>query len=208
MSFNYFPSKFLLLFAFSLCIFNVNHFSQTINAEKQGSVGAFVRDRDEYEEAGLVRKRAIPETVKLISSVKPAASEIPDLEKMVVSLINQKRAEKGLPPLVWSDDVAKIARLHSENMVKFNFFSHMGMDGKMVNGRADSLGITKWTAMGENIAYNRGFRNPIETAVEKWLLSPTHRDNLLNDGWKETAVGIAVTDDGTYFFTQVFIKRR
>jgi len=208
MSFKYFSSKFFLLFAFSLCIFTVNHFSQTINAEKQGSVGAFVRDRDEYEEAGLVRKRAIPETVKLISSVKPAASEIPDLEKMVVSLINQKRAEKGLPPLVWSDDVAKIARLHSENMVKFNFFSHMGMDGKMVDGRADSLGITKWTAMGENIAYNRGFRNPIETAVEKWLLSPTHRDNLLNDGWKETAVGIAVTDDGTYFFTQVFIKRR
>src|SRR5215213_968850 len=200
-------SKFVAISALALSVFTVNLFSQTIQAEKTGSVAAYVRDKD--EESGLVRQRSVQdEAVKIPTSVKPSADEIPDLEKLAFALINQKRAENGLPPLAWSDEVAKLARLHSENMVKFNFFSHKGMDGKMVDGRADSLGLTRWTAMGENIAYNRGFKNPIETAVEKWMLSPTHRENLLNDSWKETAVGIAVTDDGTFFFTQVFLKRR
>lgn len=201
-----FLSKSVLIVAFVFCAFSINLFAQTIKAEKTGSVAAYVRDKDEA--AGLVRKRKVEsETIKSNSSIKPSASEIFDFEKLALSLINRKRAEKSLPALEWSADAAKIARVHSENMVKFNFFSHRGIDGKMVDGRADLLGVTKWTLLGENIAYNRGYENPIETAVEKWMLSPTHRENLLNDGWKESAIGIAVTDDGTYYFTQVFIKR-
>jgi uncharacterized protein YkwD len=187
--------------------FSVNFYSQTTPAEKTASVAAYVRDRE--EEAGLVRKRvAQTEPVKKASVVKPSVEEVWDLEKLAFGLINQKRAEIGLEPLAWSDEVAKIARLHSENMVKFNFFSHRGVDGKMVDGRADSLGISKWAAMGENIAFNRGFKNPIETAVEKWMLSEGHRENLLSGRWKESAIGIAVTDDGTFYFTQVFLKPR
>lgn len=207
MNFKTFLSKTVVISALFLCAFSVSSFTQTVHPEKNGSVGAYIRDRE--EEAGLTRKRTVPaESVKKVSPVKLTADQIFDLEKQAFALINQKRAEIGLEPLAWSDEVAKIARLHSENMVKFNFFSHKGIDGKMVDGRADSLGVTKWTAMGENIAYNRGYQNPIETAVEKWLLSPSHRDNLLNSRWRESAIGIAVTNDGTYFFTQVFLKRK
>lgn len=207
MNFKTFLSNTVTVSALFLFAFTVNYFSQTVQTEKNGSVGAFIRDRE--EEAGLTRKRTVSaKIVKKVAPVKPNAEQIFDLEKQAFALINQKRVEIGLEPLAWSDEVAKIARLHSENMVKFNFFSHKGIDGKMVDGRADSLGITKWTAMGENIAYNRGYQNPVETAVEKWLLSPTHRDNLLNSRWRESAIGIAVTDNGTYFFTQVFLKRK
>jgi uncharacterized protein YkwD len=194
--------------ALFLCVFSANLLAQTIKAEKTASVASYVRDKED-EDSGLVRKRvAQPENVKIVSPVKPSAIQILDFEKLAFSLINQKRVEIGLEPLAWSDDVAKIARLHSENMVKFNFFSHRGIDGKMVDDRADSLGLTKWTAMGENIAYNRGYKNPIETAVEKWMLSEGHRENLLGERWKESAIGIAVTDDGTFYFTQVFLKRK
>jgi len=197
----------LAALALGFCAFSVNHYSQTIKAEKTGAVAAYVRDKD--EESGEVRQRIVPgDTVKPTAPLKPSAEQLLDFEKQAFSLINQKRAEIGLAPLEWSDDIAKLARLHSENMVKFNFFSHRGVDGKMVDARADDLGITKWTAMGENIAYNRGFKNPIETAVEKWMLSQSHRENLLNDRWKESAIGIAVTDEGTFYFTQVFLKRK
>ena len=192
-------TKFLLFTGLFLCLFFANSFAQTNKTEKNGSVASYVRDRD--EETGLVRKRTV-------SAIKPTAVQIIDLEKMTFALINQKRAEEGLEPLTWNDEVARIARLHSDNMVKFKFFSHKGMDGKNVDGRADSIGLTRWTAMGENIAYNRGFQNPVKTAVEKWLLSPSHRENLLNSRWTESAIGIAVTDEGTYFFTQVFLKRK
>lgn len=199
--------KSIVFSALLFCAFSANLFAQTIKAEKTGSVASYVRDKE--EDAGLVRKRvAQAENVKIIPFAKPSAVQLLELEKLGIALINQKRAEIGLTSLAWSDDVAKIARLHSENMAKFKFFSHKGIDGKMVDDRADSFGITKWTAMGENIAYNRGYKNPIEIAVEKWMLSQSHRENLLSDRWRESAIGIAVTDDGTYYFTQVFLKRK
>jgi len=207
MNINTLRLKFIAISALFLFTFSVNLSAQTITAEKTVSVAAYIRDKD--EDAGLIRKRVVqPEIVRVISSVKPSASQILELEKFAFTAINQKRAEIGLPPLLWSDEVAKVARLHSENMVKYSFFSHQGMDGKRVDGRADSFGLTKWTAIGENIAYNKGYKNPVETAVEKWMQSPSHRENLLNNRWKESAIGIAVTADGTYFFTQVFLKRK
>lgn len=201
-------SNFTAFCALFLCVFTVNLHSQTVNAEKTASVKGYVTDK-EAEAAGLTRKRTIEtESGKIINKLKPTESELLDFEKMTFALVNQKRAENGLAPLTWSDEVAKLAKMHSENMVKFNFFNHKDADGKMVDERADSLGIKKWTVIGENIAYNRGYKNPLETAVDKWLLSPTHRQNILDGRWKEAAIGIAVAADGTYYFTQVFLKRR
>ncbi|MEP6903390.1 MAG: CAP domain-containing protein [Actinomycetota bacterium] len=204
-------NKFLLksgiVLALFIGAFSEIVFTQTIKAEKTGSVASNIRDQE--EDSDFNRKRIVKsENDKNVASAKLSANQIFNLEKQTFALINEERAKIGLSLLNWSDDVAKIARLHSENMAKFNFFSHTGIDGKMVNDRADTFGITKWTAMGENIAYNRGYKNPIECVVEKWMQSPSHRENLLNNRWKESAIGIAVTDDGTYYFTQVFLVRK
>ena len=129
-------------------------------------------------------------------------------ERQIFNLINEKRREQNLNPLVWSDDVAKIARLHSQNMANFKFFSHAGLDGTMVSDRADQNGVSKWRAIGENIAYNQGFQKPLDCAVEGWMKSAAHRQNLLDARWQESAIGIAVTADGTYYFTQVFLLRK
>ena len=129
------------------------------------------------------------------------------LEQAAFDLLNQKRFENGLKPLAWNEELATIARLHSGNMARLSFFSHRGIDGKMVSDRADDEGLTKWRAIGENIAFNRGYNDPIGRAVELWLDSSSHRRNLLDSNWKETAVGIAVTPDGEYYLTQVFLKK-
>lgn len=130
------------------------------------------------------------------------------LERQAFELINQQRAKKNLESLIWSDEVANIARKHSKDMATFNFFSHTDLNGLLVNDRADIFGVSKWQAIGENIAYNRGYNNPVEFAVERWMLSPSHRENLLNSRWKESGIGIAVTDNGTYYFTEVFLLRK
>ncbi len=136
------------------------------------------------------------------------SSAVFGFEKKVFELINQRRAEQNLEPLEWSDEVAKIARMHSQNMANYKFFSHAGLDGTMVSDRADQLGISKWRAIGENIAYNQGFRDPFKCAVEGWMHSPAHKENLLSTRWQQSAIGIAVTEDGTYYFTQVFIDKK
>ena len=138
----------------------------------------------------------------------PGSASIFQLEREAFSLINRQRAAQGLPSLLWSEEVARVARIHSQNMANYKFFSHQGLDGRMVNDRADSVGLNKWRAISENIAFMRGYANPVEFAVQKWMESPGHRRNLLGQSWRETAVGVAIAPDGSYYFTQVFLERR
>ena len=160
----------------------------------------------------------IQETAKLnsannqrISDSSTKTRKTPDvfeLEKLAFKLVNQERVTNGLKELTWSEDIAKIARLHSQNMAGNMFFSHRGLDGLMVNDRADALGISGWQSIGENIAYNRGSDSPTEFAVESWMQSAPHRKSILSPKWNETAVGIAVAADNSYYFTQVFLLRK
>ncbi|MDQ6786409.1 MAG: CAP domain-containing protein [Acidobacteriota bacterium] len=129
------------------------------------------------------------------------------LEHLVFDLINKKRAEFGLSPVAWSDDLERLAHAYSNDMATNNFFSHQGLDGKMVNNRADAMGITRWHSLGENIAYNRGYASPAESVVESWMKSAGHRENILNNRWQKSGVGIAVTPEGAYYFTQVFLRK-
>ncbi|HQU85794.1 MAG TPA: CAP domain-containing protein [Pyrinomonadaceae bacterium] len=130
-----------------------------------------------------------------------------NFERQVFDLINQKRREFGLKPLVWNESTARVARMHSENMATYNFFGHRGLDGKAVSGRADSIGLTKWRGIGENIASLRGYQKPMEQVITCWMNSPGHRENLLREKWRESGVGISRGSDGTYYFTQVFLKK-
>lgn len=142
------------------------------------------------------------------NSRRSAPSSAGAIEQQVFAMINSERVKNGLNELEWSESVAAVARLHSEDMARVKFFSHRGSDGSMVDDRADRLGLGVWRSIGENIAYMRGYDDPAELAVQKWLESSAHRKNLLGPNWKETAVGVAVTSDGTYYMTEVFLLRK
>ncbi|HTH50758.1 MAG TPA: CAP domain-containing protein [Pyrinomonadaceae bacterium] len=135
------------------------------------------------------------------------AARVKSLEHRAFDIINRKRSESGLEPLAWSDQLEPVARVHSENMANFDFFSHKGLDNKYVSDRADDAHIGKWRAIGENIAFAKGYADPVELAVELWLNSTGHRRNMLDASWRESAVGVAVAPDGSYYFTQVFLKK-
>ena len=158
--------------------------------------------------ANITRPRVYPAKTENSPHISEKNLSARQIEQLAFKLSNDQRAAQNLPPIVWSNDVARIARLHSENMAKDNFFSHKGLDGKMVNNRADLLGVKDWRSIGENIAFNRGYENPAEFTVECWMKSDSHRENLLDNRWKESAIGVAVAADGSYYFTQVFLIRR
>ncbi len=143
------------------------------------------------------------------SAVKTAATDkIRGVEKLAFDMVNQRRVDAGLQPLSWSDQLEPIARGHSENMAEFDFFSHRSLDGKVVSDRADDAHLGKWRAIGENIAYNRGYTDPIAKAVDLWLNSPSHKNNMMSATWRESAIGVAIAADGSYYFTQVFLTRK
>jgi len=155
--------------------------------------------------AAEVRQRRLADKA---SGVKASViTNTASFEQSAFEILNQKRAERGLKPLVWSEKVASVARMHSQNMAEFDFFSHRGIDGKLVSDRADTVGLGTWNAIGENIAFERGYDDPIAKAIDLWLNSPAHYDNLMDPNWKESAVGIAVAPNGAYYFTQVFLRK-
>ncbi len=175
-----------------ISVFSANSFAQSrsVNASYTARIGE-------------TRPRTIQPNTPSITAGKKF-----ELEKEAFNELNTKRLESNLPALRWSDDLARLARFHSQNMADQKFFSHRGLDGLMVDGRADVLGIKGWLAIGENIAFMRGFADPVNVAVTQWMGSSSHRRNLLSEQWTESAVGLAVAPDGSYYFTQVFTDKK
>ncbi len=136
-------------------------------------------------------------------SVASAAAD----ERRVFDLINQARRAHGYAPLVWDAEAARMARQHSADMARLNYLAHEGPDGRNLPARARAQGLTGWGAVAENIAYNQGFDDPAAFAVERWLKSEKHRENIMRAGFTHTGLGVARSADGRIYFTQVFVAR-
>lgn len=133
----------------------------------------------------------------------------------VLDLVNQTRRSRrncgntvfnAAPPLRWNEMLAEAARLHSEEMARFNFLSHSGRDGSTAAQRIERAGY-RYRAMGENIA---GGQLKPEEAVAGWLDSPGHCANLMSPAFTEMGVAFAVdrrSRMGVYW-TQEFGTRR
>ena len=128
-------------------------------------------------------------------------------ERRAFDLINEQRRARGESSLVWDAELTRMARLHSENMARQNFFDHIDPQGQNMTMRARACGVCGWSAIAENIAYNSGYDDAAGFAVERWMASSKHRANLLREGFTHSGIGVARAADGRVFFTQVFVTR-
>jgi uncharacterized protein YkwD len=128
-------------------------------------------------------------------------------ERRAFDLINAERRRRGQQPLIWDGELTYMARAHSQNMAQQNFFNHVDRNGRDISGRAHASGVHGWRALGENIAYNQGYDDPASFAVERWMTSSKHRENILNGQFTHAGLGVATAPDGRVFFTQVFMTR-
>ena len=145
--------------------------------------------------------------VLTISISAQDATKPNDIEKPAFEQTNLARIKNGLPPLAWDGEVCRMARAHSENMSRQGFFSHATPEGLRLRDRARLVGIIHYSVLGENIAYNQGYEDPGAFAVERWLLSPKHRANILSTEFRAMAIGSFVAPDGSVYLTQTFITR-
>ncbi|MCL1997337.1 MAG: CAP domain-containing protein [Turicibacter sp.] len=112
---------------------------------------------------------------------------VSDFESRIFELVNIERAAAGIPLLVWNDDLARAARIHSEDMDRNNFTGHTGSDGSSLADRVARVGLgAAWNGLGENVA--RGQATP-EAAMDSWLNSPGHRENILNPSYTQFGAG-------------------
>ncbi|MGA2938110.1 MAG: CAP domain-containing protein [Syntrophobacteraceae bacterium] len=146
---------------------------------------------------GCLRK-ALPPDV-------PPEPRLAKLEMSVFAEINQQRRNNGLRDLIWREDIARVARLHSSNMGGREFFSHEDPVEGDLKQRLTKFGVNDWASAGENIFKESGVYNPARQAVEGWMNSPGHRKNILNPAFTHTGIGAAFGHDHFLYFTQDFI---
>jgi len=161
----------------------------------------------------------------------PPRIDIAALEKKIHERVNEERVKHRLPVLEWDDRLAKVAREHSADMAQVQFFSHTNPKGEEAEQRATRLGLTPgkdFTAIAENIfqmdrirsvrtfTYDNGrqseeikYRGPNEMAavtVSGWMKSTGHRKNILTAELNRQGIGIAVSDEGLIYVTEVLIQ--
>lgn len=129
------------------------------------------------------------------------------IERRAFEQTNQARVENGLPPVEWDAELCRMARAQSARMAQLGYLSHDTPEGLQLKDRARRNGILHFRVIGENIAYNKGYKDPGGFAVERWLISDGHRANILYVGFQAAAIGSYVAADGSVYLTQVFIAR-
>ena len=140
-------------------------------------------------------------------SASPTLEQANAIERRAFEQTNLIRLQNGLPAFKWDADICRMARDHSETMSRDGFFSHTTRDGKRLRDRARLVGIVGFSVLAENIAYNQGYEDPGAFAVERWMLSPQHRANILSPDFRAMAIGSFVAPDGSVYLTQTFITR-
>lgn len=135
----------------------------------------------------------------------PVPSDLAATEAATEAAVNVERRKRGLPDLAHLDVLGEIARSHSQDMARRHYFAHESPEGRSVVDRASVRGIG-YRRLAENIAENKGAPDPVRTAVQGWMASPSHRASILDTEVTETGIGIAVDDDGGIYFTQVFLR--
>jgi len=116
---------------------------------------------------------------------------LPGLEARLLTKINDLRRGAGLAPLRASPALAAAAHEQSISMAEHGFFGHDSFSGapfwKRVETRYPKPADGAWR-VGENLVWSSP-QLSARRALELWLNSPPHRQNLLTAAWRE--VGIA-----------------
>lgn len=149
--------------------------------------------------------RATPAPARTQSQAGAAdASSLQALEAAVREQINAYRAGQGLPPLAANARMDAVAREHSAAMAAGRVrFSHDGFDRRAATLRRS----LPYRSVAENLAFNQGSAEPATVAVRGWLESPGHQQNIVGS-FDLTGVGVARAADGSYYFTQLFLRQR
>ena len=122
-------------------------------------------------------------------------------EQETLNLVNEYRKQNGLTELKPSFDLQEVAKLKGEDLVNYGYFSHTSPNLGTPFEMLEQNGI-KYKIAGENLAGNTMPRR----AVDAWINSPSHRENILEAKFKYT--GIYLIESPVYgkIFVQLFMS--
>lgn len=159
----------------------------------------------------------------------PPTIRVQQLERRIHDLINVRRTAAGLAPLRIDERLIRIARRHSGDMASRGFFDHINAQGEDPTARAKHAGyecrkaidkfsfreglaenlsevprVSRITTIGTRKTYDWNTAEDVaRLAVDSWMKSRGHRDNILGRTFSDSGVGVSVSSKDIYI-TQLF----
>ena len=186
--------RFLSIFTIFICIF------LTIT----GCSSTKTTDNKPVSRTGSSRTTTTASTEKKVvvtpSTPVVNANLAPGMERDVLTLVNEYRKSKRLPPLQTNAAIEYQARRHSMDMGTHRIpFGHQGFSFRMKYVTEKVAGVTQ---VGENVAYGNLSARAV---VSGWIKSPEHRNNM-EGNFKYTGIGVTRNMQNQLYFTQIFAK--
>ncbi|MCE0485127.1 MAG: CAP domain-containing protein [Methylacidiphilales bacterium] len=136
------------------------------------------------------------------SSISEVAYRL-NLEQETFTLINDYRKVHRLPLLHWDGTIAEVARGHSREMATGDVdFGHDGFSDRVAQLRTTMIDLR---GAGENVLKTDDPNQIACHAVEVWLHSPHHLENIRGD-FNYSGMGVWADEQGMIYFTQIFVK--
>ena len=141
-----------------------------------------------------------PPPTPTLTPVPPPELRHIEYKEYILELINRERTWAGLAPVGLGDNIA--AQLHAEASLEGCFSSHWGLDGLKPYMRYTLAGGYQTNAENgsgldycikphENYLPISSVEIELLEAMDGWMSSPGHRDNILRPGHKKVNIGLA-----------------
>jgi uncharacterized protein YkwD len=131
----------------------------------------------------------------------------PYSEQQIIEVTNSVREALDLHPLLNDEKLSQAAQAKAEDMVKYKYFGHFAPTGEMFSAFIDRSGYM-YRQAGENVAMQH---TTIDSLMNAWLLSPSHKANIVNANYNDIGVGVAYGTVGEregWFVVQLFGTKR
>ena len=125
-----------------------------------------------------------------LRSAAPAGDAM-GAERRLLEAITTVRRRQDLPVLPVDAVLAEAARSHARDMVDNGFFAHVSPSSGDVTRRLHRRGVhflRAWENLGQGVSVDEIFR--------EWMLSPSHRANLLDKQARQVGIGVALVQHG------------
>jgi uncharacterized protein YkwD len=149
-----------------------------------------------------------PRATGIFGSAPPTVRATPEaaaFEQAMFARLNRDRQARGLPALAYDERLADVARAHSFDMQRHDFFAHDSPTTGVLQDRMDRAGYLA-LEMRENLAT----AGDIDRAEDNLLKSPGHFKNIMATGVSHIGIGIvrgdAHGDERVLLITQVFAR--
>jgi uncharacterized protein YkwD len=135
----------------------------------------------------------------VVSLNSPSPSFDPEAEQQLLEMANRARAQVGAPALHFDEGLTMAARAHADVMAQQQQLSHQFDGEPSLPNRLAATSTLRLDHAGENVALDHSAAD----AHAHLMLSPPHRENLLDRSYNLAGFGV-VRSGGRLYVVQDF----